>query len=316
VASFDRLASGSILGVSAEALAISSRLRPLHLPDRRWQKWLSAAISIALLAAIARQLDKFGLDRLRHDLPAAPAFWGGLAAYYLALPASEWLIYRRLWRLPAAGFAALLRKLVSNEVLMGYSGELSFYGWARARSGLSAAPFAAIKDVSVTSALAGNLATLAMVGAAWPYLDALHLPMTRNQLVGSIAAMLLGTACIGLLRGRIFSLPARDLRFVFVVHLARLGTTTALSALIWHIGLPSVALPTWIMLAALQLLVTRLPLVPNKDLVFAAATLLLVGGDSRIGALIAVIAGVILATHLLLGTALAAADLLETAKDA
>jgi len=100
------------------------------------------------------------------------------------------------------------------------------------------------------------------------------------------------------------------------VHLARLGTTTALSALIWHIGLPSVALPTWIMLAALQLLVTRLPLVPNKDLVFAAATLLLVGGDSRIGALIAVIAGVILATHLLLGTALAAADLLETAKDA
>lgn len=300
--------------MSAEALAISSRLPPLPLPDRRWQKWLSAAISLALLATIASQLDKIGMVRLRNDLPAAPAFWCALGAYYLALPASEWLIYRRLWKLPAAGFAALLRKLVSNEVLLGYSGELAFYGWARARSGLSSAPFGAIKDVSVTSALAGNVATLAMVVAAWPYLGALHLPISRNELVGSIAAVLAITAAIGLLRGRIFSLPGRDLRFITAMHLARLATTTLLSILLWHVGVPGIALSSLVVLGALQLLVTRLPLVPNKDLVFAATTILLVGGDSRIGALVALIAALILATHLVVGAALAGADLLETAK--
>ncbi|WP_340318161.1 hypothetical protein [Rhizorhabdus argentea] len=61
--------------MSAEALAISSRLSPLPLPDRGWQKWLSAAISLALLAAIASHVDKIGLVRLRNDIPAAPAYW-------------------------------------------------------------------------------------------------------------------------------------------------------------------------------------------------------------------------------------------------
>jgi hypothetical protein len=302
--------------VSSDALTIATRLPPLPLPDRRWQKWLSAAISLALLGAIATQLNKVGLAQLRADLPAAPSFWLLFIAYYFALPGSEWLIYRRLWKLPAAGFAALLRKLVSNEVLLGYSGELSFYGWARARSGLTSAPFGAIKDVSVTSALAGNIATLAMIAIAWPYLGGLHLPISRNELAGSISAVLAITATIGLLKGRIFSLPGRDLRFIFSVHLIRIATATLLSAMLWHIGLPGVALSTWVMLAALQLLVTRLPLVPNKDLVFAATTLLLVGGDSHIGALIALIATLVLAAHLMIGAALAGIDLLETAKTA
>ena len=302
--------------MTADSLAISSRLPSLPLPDRRWQKWLSAAVSLALLGAIGCQLDKIGLARLRQDIPASPAFWLALAGYYLALPASEWLIYRRLWNLPAAGFAALLRKFVSNEVLMGYSGEVSFYGWARARSGLTSAPFGAIKDVSVSSALAGNIATLLMVIAAWPLLDRLHLPVSRNELAGSIALVLAITATIGVLKGRIFSLPARDLRFIFAVHMTRLAATTALSTMLWHFGLPGVALSTWIMLAALQLLVTRLPLVPNKDLVFAATTLLLVGGDSGIGALVTVIATLLLAAHLLIGAALAGSDLIDAAKSA
>lgn len=302
--------------MSSDALAIASRLPPLPLPDRRWQKWLSAAISLALLAAIVEQLDRVGLAQLRADVPEAPLFWLAFVGYYFALPASEWLIYRRLWRLPAAGFAALLRKLVSNEVLMGYSGELAFYGWARARSGLTSAPFGAIKDVSVTSALAGNIATLAMIVIAWPYLGNLHLPISRNELAGSVSAVLAITATIGLLKGRIFSLPGSQLRFIFTVHLARIATATTLSAVLWHIGLPGVALSTWVMLAALQLLVTRLPLVPNKDLVFAAMTLLLVGGDSRIGPLMALIATLVLAAHLMIGAALAGTDLLETAKSA
>ena len=271
-------------------------------------------MSLALLVTIASDLDKIGLVRLRDDLPAAPAVWLALGAYYLALPASEWLIYRRLWKLPAAGFAALLRKLVSNEVLLGYSGELAFYGWVRARSELTSAPFGAIKDVSVTSALAGNMVTLLMIVAAWPYVGALNLPVSRNELVGSIAAVLAITAAIGLLRGRIFSLPGRDLRFIMVMHLARLATTTLLSITLWHLGVPGINLSSLVVLGALQLLVTRLPLVPNKDLVFAATTILLVGGDSRIGALAALIAALVLAAHLVVGAALAGADLLETAK--
>ena len=49
---------------------------------------------------------------------------------------------------------------------------------------------------------------------------------------------------------------------------ARIAATIGLSALLWHLILPSVALGWWLLLATLRQLVSRLPLVPNKDVVF------------------------------------------------
>jgi hypothetical protein len=82
-------------------------------------------------------------------------------------PVSEWVIYRHLWRIPFSGLGALLRKLVSNELLLGYLGEVQFYAWARARLNMVAAPFGAIKDVTILSALTGNIVTLVMLAGAW-----------------------------------------------------------------------------------------------------------------------------------------------------
>ena len=286
----------------------------MPLPDRSWQRWLSTAISGALLIAILTQLDRFGLARLHAAMPASLIFWVAFAAYYLALPASEWVIFRRLWRLPIAGFGALLRKLVSNEVLMGYSGELAFYSWARRRSDLTAAPFGAIKDVSITSALAGNLVTLVMLMAAWPLMGSLHVGQHPREIGLSIGVILAVSLLSAIFNRRLFSLPRDELRFVFTVHLLRLMATTLLSGLLWHSALPGVPLSLWVLLAALQLLVTRLPFVPNKDLVFAGIALFLVGHDSQVGELITLIATLILLTHLLIGGLLAIADLLDTVK--
>jgi hypothetical protein len=108
---------------------------------------------------------------------------------------------------------------------------------------------------------------------------------------------------------RIFSLPAHRLRFILAVHLGRIVTMTLLSALLWHGALPAVPAALWLVLAALQLLVTRLPFVPNKDLVFANVAMLVVGGGSHVGHLVAIVAGLILATHLCVGLALFAAEL-------
>ena len=270
----------------------------IDLPARNWQKWFSAALSIMLLVVIAHQLGRLDGRQLLSAIPSSPGFWLAFAGYYFALPASEWLIYRRLWRLPAEGFRALLRKLISNEVLLGYSGEVSFYIWARRHGRLTNAPFGAVKDVSITSALAGNIATLAMVAIAWPLVGNAWDGFPVRDLGLSLAAVLLISIAVALFNRKIFSLPGDQIRFVMIVHIARLATTTLLSGVLWHCALPSVAVGSWILLAALQLLVTRLPLVPNKDLVFASATL-------------AIVASLILITHLIVGLALAAADLID-----
>ncbi|ARR54928.1 hypothetical protein HY78_16520 [Rhizorhabdus wittichii DC-6] len=301
--------------VSSHPNSATAQLPSIDIPNRNWPKWISAAVSILLLAVIGRQLGQLDRAALLASIPASPGFWVALLAYYLALPLSEWIIFRRLWGLPVEGFAALLRKLVSNEVLLGYSGELSFYAWARRRAGMSAAPFGAIKDVSILSALAGNIATLAMMALAWPFVAHLGNGIRLRDLALSIAAVLLTSIAIGLLKRRIFSLPGDQLRFVMGVHLARLAATTLLSGLVWHCALPAVPLTLWIVLAALQLLVTRLPFIPNKDLLFASAALLIAGPGSDIGRLLAIVASIILVIHLLVGLLLSAAELVREARE-
>ena len=302
--------------VSSTFQVAAANLPSIDLPSRNWQRWLSAAVSILLLAVVVTQLSHLNVRQLLSAIPHSPGFWLALAAYYLALPFSEWIIFRRLWKLPAEGFAALLRKLVSNEVLVGYSGELTFYAWARRHSQLTNAPFGAIKDVSITSALAGNIITLTMMGLAWPYVSQLHAGVGAREVALSIGVILLISIGAALFKRKIFSLPGDQLRFVMTTHLCRLIATTLLSGILWHFALPEVVLTTWIVLAALQLLVTRLPFIPNKDLVFANATILMVGSHSAIGNLIAIVAGLILITHLIVGGTLAAIDLAAEANAA
>jgi hypothetical protein len=112
-----------------------------------------------------------------------------------------------------------------------------------------------------------------------------------------------------LLFGRtLFSLPRRELLIVSLVHLLRIVTCTGLNAWAWHLVLPQVDLQWWLMLSAMRLLLSRLPLLPNKDVVFAGLAVFLIGHDAEIGALMTMMATLILSTHLLIGIGLVAGD--------
>jgi hypothetical protein len=284
-------------------------LPPLDVQTQNWSRWLSAAISIALLISIGMHLNRFGFARAWEILPASPYFWMSFAGYYLALPASEWLIYRRLWQIPADGFAALLRKLVSNELLLGYSGEAYFYTWARRRAKLVTAPFGAIKDVSIMSAMAGNLVTLVMLTVAYPLVGELAPQFNVRAVMLSAGFIIALSMLFFLFRRQIFSLPRERLWFIFAMHMARLVVTTSLTVSLWHVGLPELPVIWLVLLVTLQLLVTRLPFVTNKEIVFASLAVFFVGNDAQIAALIAMIATAILATHIVVGAVLALVEL-------
>lgn len=290
-----------------------------HLPSlepqtRPWQKWISWGLSFALLAGLAWKLGDFGFAEALRSVPASPLFWAAFASYYLALPASEFLIFKRLWNIPRAGFKALIRKLICNEILFGYSGEAYFYTWARRHAHIAAAPFGAIKDVSILSAVAGNLITLAMLALAWPELRYV-VPGFHGRAVLFSAAILLGLSLIAFFfRRRIFSLPAYQLRMIFGIHIARLLATLSLSGLMWKSALPDIAVGWLAILATLQLLVSRLPFVTNKDVAFAVIVFYLTGQNGAIGPLIATIAVLILLAHFACGSFIFLADLKDGRK--
>jgi hypothetical protein len=271
-------------------------------------RWLGPLISLGIFGAVLYQLRHLDIDAVAAILPRSPLFWLAFAAYYLATPVFDFLIFRRLWGLPAAGFGALTRKFVGNEILMGYIGEVHFYSWARSRLKMVAAPFGAVKDVAILSAVMGNIVTLAVLAAAYPFLGALHIGVAPKTLVAAVAITLSSSLALLMLRGRVLTLGRRDLAFVAAAQLLRVMVTALLPALLWHLAMPQIAIGWWILLAAIRLLLSRLPLLPNKDLVFAGVAVLLIGRTVGIEDLMTMMASLILATHLIVGAGLVLAE--------
>jgi hypothetical protein len=274
---------------------------------------LPVLFSILIALGVVLELRGMDMAKILAMVPRDLGFWLVFAASYLAGPASEWVIYRRLWQLPVEGFAALLRKLVCNELLLGYLGEAYFYTWARRRSAMTAAPFGAIKDVSILSAMAGNGVTLVLLVALWPYLGSTSIGFENRAVLLSLTVVLATSILAMAFRRRIFSLGRDVLGFITAMHLLRIVVTTLLSAVLWHMVLPAVPVMWWLLLATMRLLISRLPFIPNKDVVFAGVAVLTLGHETDIAALMTMMASAILLVHLLLGLALVTSDLLRRA---
>lgn len=278
---------------------------------KRGTALLPVVFSILIALGVVLELRGMDMAKIVSMVPRGAGFWLVFAASYLAGPASEWLIYRRLWQLPVEGFTALLRKLVCNELLLGYLGEAYFYTWARERSAMTAAPFGAIKDVSILSAMVGNGVTLVLLVALWPFVGSTSIGLENRTGLLSLSVVLATSILAMAFRRRIFSLDRDVLGFITVMHLLRIVVTTILSAVLWHMVLPAVPVTWWLLLATLRLLISRLPFIPNKDVVFAGVAVFTLGHETDIAALMTMMASAILLVHLLLGLGLVASDLVR-----
>lgn len=264
--------------------------------------WATWAASAAVVAFLAHAVNGLGWAAVRDVLPANPIFYLLLFAAYLALPLSEALIFRRVWNVGWGVLEPLVRKRVLNDAVMGYAGEAWLFVWARSQAGLRERALAAVKDVSITSALAGNLATVVMLGVS--------LAVAGGGVAGLIDAETLRAGALGvslvmaasiavlLLRGKVLSLSGAENRFAFAVACARLAVAGLLVLIGWWIALPAVAIGTWLLLGALRLVVTRLPLVPNKELLFTVLAVALAGPTQpAVAALLAATAACTLVFH-------------------
>jgi len=292
--------------VHTDAGTAPASLAPEALPalprsERGWTWWVGSAITLAVLIAALVQLAQVDLARMAAIVPSSAGFWVVFALSYFAGPLGDFIIFRRLWQIPASGFLALLRKLIGNELITGYVGDLYFYTWARQRTGMTSAPFGAVKDVAILSAMAANVITLVLMVMAYPLLGTLHLGIDPDAVIWSVALMLVISTAVLLFRKKLFSLPAADLWHVSVVQMLRVVATLVLTGWCWHLALPAESWQLWVLLSAMRMLLSRLPFLPNKDVVFAALAVFVIGQDAEVGTLMAMMASLLLLTHLGLG---------------
>ena len=262
------------------------------------------------------QISHASADAVAMIRQLSPAVWAAFGLLYLAQPVADLVIFRQLWRLPYRGVGVLMRKVVINEVLFGYSGELYFYVWAKRQPGLSEAPFGAIKDVNILSALAGNVITLAMLPVSAIALHGVSLEHELGPVFWPGLAVVVLSFGVLFFSRRVFSLTRSELGFVSLVHAIRLLISSGLTLLVWHLALPDVALEVWLVLLTSRLLLARLPFVANKDLVFANVVLVLFGSGSTTALLLATLAIATLGIHLLVVAVVSAPGMVRAVRAA
>jgi len=289
---------------------------PVERGLRKWSSYLGPAISVAILIAVLIELRKLNWAIVGSILPTNPLVWLLFLFSYFLSPLGDFAIFRRLWGIPWTGLLPLIKKLVGNELLLGYIGEVYFYDWARRHVKMEGSPFGAVKDVAILSALAGNIMTVVMLAITWPIIGTLGLGVSGNVMAASLALVLVTSAIIMFFRNGLFSLPARDLWFVFGIHSARLVVKTGLTALIWAMILPDVALSAWLLLSTVRLLLSRLPFLPSKDIAFAGVTALLVGAQVKTGVMIAMLSMLTVSLHVVLFILLMVFDLVTKERNA
>lgn len=313
----------------------SQRLMAAVQPIRDWldgpsgkllNKLFSGGVSVLILWLLFNSFAEVGWDQVLAVLPANPIFWLLFVASYLLLPLTDWWIYRKWWSLDWRAIPVFLKMRVMNEALFSYSGHTYLLIWAAKRMGLefdphapaprllgrgdgpgvdpADSPFAAVKDMAITSGLAGNLATLlmllwAMAAGGSGVLDATLDPATKQILLWSFGAMILLNIGIMAFRSKVMSLPVKENMFAFWWHLFRVLGGHVLMVATWIVALPLIPFGTWFLLGALRLVIGRMPL-PNKELLFAAIAVSLTGDASvEVAALMAAQGAMYLVCHAL-----------------
>ncbi|MDE2110126.1 MAG: hypothetical protein KGJ79_03210 [Alphaproteobacteria bacterium] len=237
----------------------------LHLV--RW------AVPAILIAFLIRSLTQIGWGHVWVARPGALSFYLVLLLPFFVQPVADLVIYRNLLSVGRAlPFFVMLRKRYLNSFMLDYSGEAYFFLWARRNLELKKGLLLhAVKDTNVLSAGASLvmvwLMLLALIATGGVKLPAfLPANLWTFALIGSLPLAL----SLGLIVGgrKVTSLSRGEVATTFSIHFVRSAAALLLEFALWWLSgaLPSAAV--CVEFVALRLLVTRLPLVPNKELVF------------------------------------------------
>ncbi|WP_174279301.1 hypothetical protein [Sphingomonas bacterium] len=302
-------ALSTMIGRTGIGSTVIGRAGPIGRSVRGWAlgpvrttlgRYAGPALSLAILAAALIELGRIDLGRIVSLVPARPSFWAVFVLAYMLQPLCDWAIYRRLWAIPPSALIATMRKTIGNELLFGYVGEAYLYSIARKRGEGAAAAFKAVRDVALLSSAVGSVTTLTVLALAWPWLAHLSLGISPAVLAGALAVIAVPPIAALALRSRL-SLPGASLARIAGWHAVRAGGTVMLTAVLWHLAMPAVAVSWWLILSAVKLLVSRLPFVSNRELIFAGITSLLLGHAADVTALMAMMAALMVAAHVLAG---------------
>lgn len=259
------------------------QLREFASTDRgRILSRLSAKLfHAALILILLWQISAIGFEEVIGNIPADPLFYLLFLILYAGLPLSEFFIYKRKVSLPFFESQRIFHfKRIYNKFFIGYSGEVYLFSWMNRRFQVSKNElFAFIRDNNSLSLVASWLVVSALSG--WLlYTDetglaALLQEEIRLFLLLFLVAIALYVTLASIFRRKLYSLNLNDSLYLFLIHIVRTVLLALLQVIQWFIIIPEAGILLLFNFLALQMVIGKIPFIPNKELIYISLSLYL-----------------------------------------
>jgi hypothetical protein len=241
---------------------------------KRVMRLVSLGFTTAVIAYLVYKLTLIGWGNVWESLPQTPWFYILLLAMFFVLPVFQVFIYRMAWKIkPWDLFLALLNKRVLDKDVLGYSGEMYLYVWARKNVDKPEKEILhVLKDNVILSSAASTLVAVVLLLI---FLAFGRVSLPEKWLNSNITLLAVLVFCAVLVTGltfkfrkSIFFLKRKQILAIFGLHICRLLVVQGLQVIQWVVVMPEIPLTNWLTLLAAQIIITRIPLLPSRDLIF------------------------------------------------
>lgn len=211
-------------------------------------------------------------------MPRQPLFYLIFFILYFTLPITEQYIYRLSLNFNfLEGFKIFTKKKVLNQEILGYSGEAYFYLWAKENlKEPSKVILGVVKDNTILSALASTLTALVLLAVFVGVINVNVFEsdwLTGKGILTLSLVLLLVLILLFRFRKSILSVDRTTAWKIFLIHELRIFWVYTLEVLQWIIVLPLVPIYVWFTFLSVRIIASRIPLLPNRDLLFISASL-------------------------------------------
>lgn len=247
-------------------------------------KWSQRLINTGVLIWLIFQLSEIGWLKVWEAFPNQPTFYILFLFLFVQLPLFEVIIYRITWKFDALrSIPIFLVKRVYNKDVLGYSGEIYFFAWAKKTLHLKGKDiFKIIKDNNIISSIASTLISLGLL-SIFIFTGQIKViewiaSQDKAYFLGGLLLVVILVFLFVKFRHYVISMPLKTAYKIFGIQTFRLLLGQFVNLLMYYIVMPEVPFYIWFTFIAIEIILSRIPFLPNRDLIFAGMSISIAGG--------------------------------------
>lgn len=250
----------------------------------KWKSYLKKGLRYLLQAGIigylGYKLYEIGLTKVIESLPLNPLFYLLFILIYFSLPISEIFIYGVKWNFKGfRAFLVFVQKKVLNTDVLGYSGEFYLFYWAKDKLKIPAVEaMKFVKDNNILSSLSSTFISVILLifFLTQGYINIEdYIPQIESWITyGWIGLAVFVILFVGYkFRSYILTVSLNEAVKISSIYTGRLILTNLIQIIQYKIAEPTVPWAVWFSLMAAQIMSTRIPFLPSRDVLYVSVAL-------------------------------------------